>query len=676
MRYLISKLIILLCLLGAVSEVQAQTNTIVRSNEKVVVAGKIFYLHIVKEKQTLYSICKAYGADINEVMQVNNKQTHSLNLNETLKIPFKQASKDNIDTSPKTKDTSPFFFHVVEKGNTLYSLSKQYDQSIEIIKFHNPEIKRNNKLSIGTTLKIPNKDIPQSTTQQPYTYTVKATDSESDILQKFDIKRRKFRKLNSHIQSFKNIKAGTLVNLPKNAKIIAPEPTEKPSDKIDQTKVTDTDVYPDEKLTDKTTENVDYITNKRPILRVHPIDTTVQSKIEMALFLPLYATLNDSLNWEYALQNTVQVKTRKVPETIYPKSREFIRLYQGVLLAVEDLKKQGLEVNLHVFDTEQDQAKVRKILNGLTDLKLDLILGPVYSNTFELVAQYAQTNQIPIVSPLSSRNKELSNNPFVFQLNTSTESLCDNIVEYLVSDKENKNIIILHGEDYKESDEYKLVSSIEQQLFKDGKYWQHSNLSYSKVSYDDYGIIGLEQLLSETKENVIVVPSSRPVVVETFLTNIKFLSKSYPIKLIGFPSWQRFNSMDPSTLFELNTQILSPYSIDYNSENVIAFVDRFRYEFNCEPTDYSFRAYDFTRYFSNAIKRYGPQFFDYLSLIRDIELLQSNFKLESVSSWGGFENKGLYIISYSDDFEIKVEKFEPTTDSNKDSNLMEGIIRQ
>jgi len=656
MRYFIPKLIILLLLSGSVFDLHSQTNEIVRSNEKVVVAGKFYYLHIVREKQTMFSICKAYGVSMKEVIQINRKKNHSLDLNEILRIPFVQDTSVNPIIPQQKKEPSNYFYYVIQKGNTLYSLSKRFNQSEHTIVLHNPEIGKNGKLSIGTVLKIPKQNYSEKVDKKKKenTYKVTANDSESDILLKFGIRRKAFRRLNPHVKSFRNIRAGTIVNLPKNAKQIEPV----------------------EMLAVDTIEKQEQVTDYNQFFKDYSRDTTVQSKINIALFLPLYAALNDSYNWETTYQDTLEVMTRKEPETVYPKSRDFIRLYQGVLLAVEDLKKQGLDINLHVFDTEKNQATVRKTLEKINGLKLDLILGPVYSNTFELVAEYAQSNQIPIVSPLSSKNKQLYNNPFVFQLNTSLQSLCDNIFNHLISFKENKNIIIVHSKDYKKSDEYQLVSDIEQQLFENGKYWQYSNLNYSKISFEDYGNLGLEYLMSKTQENIIVIPSSKPAIVESFLANLKILSKSYPIQLIGFPSWQRYSSMDPSNLFELNTLILSPYFIDYQSEKTSDFVDRFRYEFNCEPNDYSFRAYDFTLYFSTAIKRYGFQFFDHLNEINDIDLLQGNYSIENVNSWGGYENKGLKMINYSPDFQIRSQKFVPTIEAHQNTDLSKELMNQ
>ena len=58
------RLFLLLFLLAAPLAVQAQdydVPDVVISSEKASIAGKLYYLHKVLPKQTVFSICKAYG---------------------------------------------------------------------------------------------------------------------------------------------------------------------------------------------------------------------------------------------------------------------------------------------------------------------------------------------------------------------------------------------------------------------------------------------------------------------------------------------------------------------------------------------------------------------------------------------------------------------------------------
>lgn len=131
MRYFIQKLIILLLLSGSFFDANSQTNEIVRSNEKVVVAGKFYYLHIVREKQTMFSICKAYGADIKEVMKINRKRNHSLDLNEILRIPFVQSQNVRQVTN-KVKRKVLIISIMLFRKATLYILCQ--NSSIRVLR--------------------------------------------------------------------------------------------------------------------------------------------------------------------------------------------------------------------------------------------------------------------------------------------------------------------------------------------------------------------------------------------------------------------------------------------------------------------------------------------------------------------------------------------------------------
>lgn len=58
------------------------------STEKVKIDGKVFYSHIVLEKQTLYSISKAYGVSVQDIYAANpNLETEGLKKNAIILIP-------------------------------------------------------------------------------------------------------------------------------------------------------------------------------------------------------------------------------------------------------------------------------------------------------------------------------------------------------------------------------------------------------------------------------------------------------------------------------------------------------------------------------------------------------------------------------------------------------------
>ncbi len=97
-------------------------------------------VHIVKAGETLYSISGKYFVPVNDIKRFNNLNTNNISVGQSLKLKgAPQIIPDYIE-------------HIVKKGDTLYSLSKEYKVTIEKIKSLNNL--GNNELSIGQLIII------------------------------------------------------------------------------------------------------------------------------------------------------------------------------------------------------------------------------------------------------------------------------------------------------------------------------------------------------------------------------------------------------------------------------------------------------------------------------------------------------------------------------------------
>ena len=78
------------------------------SKEKVRVGGKVCYSHIVLERQTLFSIAKAYNVTIDEIYEFNPtlKET-GLKKNSIILIPSKEAEAAPVVEQPAVKESTP-----------------------------------------------------------------------------------------------------------------------------------------------------------------------------------------------------------------------------------------------------------------------------------------------------------------------------------------------------------------------------------------------------------------------------------------------------------------------------------------------------------------------------------------------------------------------------------------
>ena len=110
-------------------------------------------------------------------------------------------------------------------------------------------------------------------------------------------------------------------------------------------------------------------------------------------------------------------------------------------MAVDSLKRLGYTIDLYVYDTERDPNTVQRLVGELNLLSPDLIIGPVYANTYKAVAEQLGNRTIPMIFPLSSRGGDLVRFPNFVQLNTSTVSLVEEMADWIVANGTQAHLI-------------------------------------------------------------------------------------------------------------------------------------------------------------------------------------------------------------------------------------------
>ena len=129
-------------------------------------------LYQVKSGDTLYSIANKYGISLNELKTINNLNDNNLSIGQLLKVPSGLSSVNS---------------YVVEKGDTLYSIAKKFDISINKLKEYNNLT--SNLLNVGQKIFIP---IGEDTT-----YVVKSGDTLYKIAREFNITVDEIKRLNN-----------------------------------------------------------------------------------------------------------------------------------------------------------------------------------------------------------------------------------------------------------------------------------------------------------------------------------------------------------------------------------------------------------------------------------------------------------------------------------------------
>ena len=389
------KLLFLFLLLWSCGQVLGQGTAVTKSNDIVVIRGKSYYLHTVQPGQTLYSICKAYGANIDEVKSLNDKKDNALSLYEVLKVPY---------TDPFVQQDDKFYYHKVVKGETFYSIARLYKiKPKRLLKF-NEGYAQNQPLAVGAVVKLPLAEIDLSVLGEE--------EIEASVGKKQEI--RPVRPVRN--ESVKKVEEASVTDILQDALMQKNEKTEQEPEKETTTVIGATDKM----------EIPDYISEV-----VMPVDPFVK----VALLLPFSAK-------DYPV--FVDTLVEKMPVQISARSEQFISFYEGVLLAVDSLKNQGYKVNLKVFDTERSAEKMYTMVDEIDRFHPDLIIGPVYGSVYKALMDDLTNKNIPVIYPLSSRSEEFGVYPDFIQVNPSMKALTVAMSDWLREEAEEANLVCLN----------------------------------------------------------------------------------------------------------------------------------------------------------------------------------------------------------------------------------------
>ncbi len=672
----IYKIVVLLSILSLVfiNNVNGQdTLKIDKSNNKVFITGKPFYIHIVKRGQTLYRIAKAYNVTVDDIERENfNIKAEGLSIGQPVKIPVKKEEPPKASKQIKIPKT-----HIVDSGETAYSIARKYHLSLKDLYALNPQAETT--IYPGQRIYLP--AAPDTTTvkilrDKDFIYhIIDSGQTFYSIAKKYGVKARQVEKENDNIDP-DNLRPGQVVKIPTNRVDVRSEKPEQADKKYYYHNVTpgetlyslaqqyQTDIETIKKQNPNLSEREmvvgEYLKlprnkitipekfqEKQPIADVFKTETMLQDTckcpqsggqdhLQIALMLPLYSYINDTLNLN-----------RTYPK-IYGPSKIFIDFYEGALLAVNKLSDKGLNIDLHVLDTENDTLKVKEIINDNYFPYFDLIIGPVYSQNLPLVVEKAREFSIPVVSPLSTSCEFLDNYPFGFQVSPTNEILFNKTLESIEYFEADNYIIIKNGN----KPEEKFVKSFKETFFKGKTMEEIEHLGYAEIIY----YAGDEELnldpFVDSLHNFVIVPSSDRAFVSDVISRLNTLNETHKITLFGHPRLINYTNIDVKFFHNLNTHIFNLNFIDYNKKSVNDFVYEFRKFYEKEPDKYAFYGYDISYYFIHAMQLFGKQFYCCFDRYYP-DLLQMQFNFSQKASGAGFINKKMLMLNFQRNYLLR-----------------------
>ena len=579
--------------------------------------------HLITKGDTPYNIAKRYGISIDELYRNNPGAELGIKIGDRLKIKAESKAEDKVEVA-ESKDTT-FMLHQVKKQETLYGIARMYQTTPAEIETLNPEIV-GRSIQVDEMLKVPiKKEVAEEVIEGDFDFhKVEKQETLYGIARAYQINEKALLKINPSLKK-RELQEGELIRVPKGATKAA----EKEAPVVEEKPAEPTISAEEQNRIDA------YEADNRIMHTVQDAQFDKSKTYKVALFLPLYLSMNDTTGWG--------THTGK----IYAKSKNYIEFYAGSMLAINELRKQGLSFDVEVVDTKGDSLYISNYMRNHDMSGYDMFIGPAFSGELQVVGDYAWEHQINIVSPLSVKSTFIDHNPYAFQVCPTLDIQMKYMAEFL-NQIDTKNFIVIHNGDAQEQD---FISEFKRQLYSS----IHSD-NFDQVRYNEYYYYTCGDILNSAfikgKDNIVIIPSTDRAFVTDVMGKLNGYSYEYKVTLFGQPRWERFESIDIDYFHNTNTHYLSNSYIDYSKPEIIDFVRNYRNLLSVEPDRMAFQGYDITMFFCTALNKFGHDFRRFI-MYHTAPLLQTEFNFVPYSDQGGYQNTSVYILDYAKDYTIK-----------------------
>jgi len=565
-----------------------------------------YFLHTIARGENLTSIAATYNVSVADIVRLNPGSDRLIKAGETLRIP---QSKDN--NGPQ--------YHTIQPGETLYGLMKRYDVTVEAICKANPGLSESNFRS-GQVIIIPaadkTADLPIIQSDQPASqsvvipqqsyrdiHKVKRRETIYSICREYGITEEELIAANPELKTEK-LKRGKYIRIPFHKQMpVAPV------------------VTPGESAMPTNSELFERINS----------DTKRKNQLKVAVMLPFM--LNGGNQGE---------------------QMRMVEYYQGVLMAINELKKNGTSFDIHTYDTQNNATTVRQILARSEMKDMDLIIGPGHATHIPAISAFSEQNKIRLVVPFTSKCDEVFGNPYLYQVNTPQSYLYSEVYEHFLRKFRGNNIIFVDAGDG-ETDKREFIGGFKQEL-------KDQHIPFREINANSKESI--EQALQAGTENILIPTSGSNIALIKLLPYLKALKLSweaeetpdkYSLHLFGYPEWQTYTTDHLDDFYTFDTYFYTSFYANNLSVSVVNFQKEFRQWYHKEILNtypkYAILGYETAHYLLKGLSLYGNKLEQHLNNIQ-VTPIQTSFRFERVSNWGGFINKKVFFIHFTKDHEL------------------------
>ncbi|MBQ9471397.1 MAG: LysM peptidoglycan-binding domain-containing protein [Bacteroidales bacterium] len=486
-------------------------------------------------------------------------QSEIVAANPDIYADLKAGQALKIPVKEQVDDGERYIYHIAKRRETIYSIAKRYGISQETLLDLNPAIK--DGLKRNQVVVIPRYDTPRPAEPDTLAYAiheVQRGEGLYGISRRYAVTPRDIELLNRDLLA-EGLRPGMQLRIPKPTLQPATLQPSAPAHELPQS---------------------DYTYDGSPF--------------NIAMLLPFTQPSSTDLGGDAGAKRRTSATTQSTLE-----------FYEGFLLAMDSMKRSGVSVNLSVYDTKKQPVEVAAIVRGGALQRADLVVGPFFIDELLPLAHYAADAGINLVSPSYNGPTPMPSGTITIN-QTFREQFAAFVGRLELNPELNYVAVYDAGSTYTSAHRY--CDSLLRLKFAQAGIplhrYAHTMSQNSAVAQDS-----LSRRMSMQRHNIVIVPSEDEPFVSEILGNIYGVKNQLSLKttVYGPARWMRMKNIATEYLYNIGLHIYSPFFIDYTKPAVRQFVGDYREMYRAEPSQLSFLGYDLGLYLLGALRTYGAQ---------------------------------------------------------------------
>lgn len=352
-----------------------------------------------------------------------------------------------------------------------------------------------------------------------------------------------------------------------------------------------------------------------------------KDRYRVAVLTPMYL---DSVAWDKNLG--------QLPKFMMPG----LDFYQGVTIAADTLKHQGIQMDIYVFDSRSQSMNVAALIASDTLNDMDLILGNASASDLKLLADFAKKNLINFVSAVSPSDAGQQFNPYFTVLQPRLATHIEKMHRYINGRFPEDNVVFIHR---KAAAEVNALGYFKNDVLNKLPA-RFQSLELKNDSAID--VKALQALLDTNYRTSIVLGVLDASVTYKLLKQLAPFADRYGLKVFCMPTTEAVKALGkPDEFNNLIVFYTSSYMIDRNTPASSYVAKAYKERMGGNPSDVVYKGFESLYYFGRLLERYGVPFNEHLS--DNAYAFITPYKIMPIREKGAirfYENKFLYLIKF------------------------------